>query len=948
MGVMERITAWNKTHTLLADILMAAVAAFLVIGMFGSGTTNPGLLAYFDGGPMVLWSLLLMVTIALRRTRPQAAALAFVAITVIQLVLGPTVVYADLLTPFMLYSVIVYGDPRNSKPFMILAFAIGALTAMVLAWTSSVGPLGNTDLQISAVSSCYSVNQYGMTGSCALVMAGSAVAIFILIALCLTSAIIVAFWQRARRATVRMMQERNDALRAQELEEQRIAALAERARIARDMHDVVAHTLSIIIVQSDGGRYAGAHDPALARHTMETIRHESERALHDMKRLLGVFGGSDHADWGDIDALIDQARSAAGDGCRILRTVTGTPAPSALGHQASCAMYRMVQEALTNVRKYAGPNVTVTIAETWDGHGLAVSVTDDGRGASSSLDGHKPGYGLIGMRERIEDVGGHVQSGPLIGGGFGVNASVPYDTELQTADARDAGLQPDDGTAHAAVSSAAAATTAPATTVPATVPSAPVAVPTATHDVESASSIHVRQHQADVKKNAAEQMAAVHSPAGRLYERVSRQPAAAGTHRHPRLSAARPSDAKASVAERTGSVTHTDVTATGTDVTATGRAADPRQPSRHIPEPPSTARLLARAKRLYATLRSKPISQAAANATGQANWIERLSQWMERHYLLSDLIAMLLLTFLLTNIGNAPMLYLDGLQMYGMSDRLFTMLSLLPCVFRRRFPESSALASFVFATFQLLLVPSVLAVNVIASMLSLYSAVLYGRDRAWRWTGLAALAGSLLFGFKTFVAEHGYETILQFLLSAPMGGSLTDATGHGGRGFNTAFMFTTVSLLLCVGMMALARWSRSSGTNVLVLQAREDALRAEQAKQRVLAANMERDRISANIQAEVTETLTGVIDKAVSGLTALDECERRGEEPSAQAITDAFAAIGSQGRTALAHMRKLLGVLRETGFSDEAHADAQPDMQLRPAASLDEQLSGRLEGHAGR
>lgn len=78
---------------------------------------------------------------------------------------------------------------------------------------------------------------------------------------CIISTVIVAFWQRARLATVRMMRERNEAIAARDQDERDIAALAERARIARDMHDVVAHTLSIIIVQSDGGRYAGTHDP---------------------------------------------------------------------------------------------------------------------------------------------------------------------------------------------------------------------------------------------------------------------------------------------------------------------------------------------------------------------------------------------------------------------------------------------------------------------------------------------------------------------------------------------------------------------------------------------------------------------------------------------------------------------------------------------------------------
>lgn len=114
-------------------------------------------------------------------------------------------------------------------------------------------------------------------------------------------------------------------------DERDIAALAERARIARDMHDVVAHTLSIIIVQSDGGRYAGTHDPAVARNTMETIRHESERALHDMQRLLGVFGGSPHADYNDIGNLVEQGAKRLPD----IRSDGISPAPPAQNNSAN-------------------------------------------------------------------------------------------------------------------------------------------------------------------------------------------------------------------------------------------------------------------------------------------------------------------------------------------------------------------------------------------------------------------------------------------------------------------------------------------------------------------------------------------------------------------------------------------------------------------------------------
>ena len=242
---------------------------------------------------------------------------------------------------------------------------------------------------------------------------------------CIISTIVMSFWHRARMATVRMMRERNEAIAARDQDERDIAALAERARIARDMHDVVAHTLSIIIVQSDGGRYAGTHDPAVARNTMETIRHESERALHDMQRLLGVFGGSPHADYNDIDNLVEQARTVSPD-IRIQRSITGTASPEQLGEQASTASYHVVQEALTNIRKYAGPHVDVYIKESWNNNSFTLTVTDNGRGAAASIDGHTPGYGLLGMRERIESAGGSLQAGPRLGGGFEVMATLPY------------------------------------------------------------------------------------------------------------------------------------------------------------------------------------------------------------------------------------------------------------------------------------------------------------------------------------------------------------------------------------------------------------------------------------------------------------------------------------------------------------------------------------------
>ncbi|WP_241216933.1 sensor histidine kinase [Bifidobacterium goeldii] len=845
----------RKARMLAIDSAVALLATLAFGLLFGTSVGNmPGMLFAYDSGPMSVWSAVLALPLALRRVRPQTAAAVFAGLTAVQLVAGPAMVPSDFLALIMLYSVIVYGDPRNTTAFIVLASALGAAAGPVMAWSLEIGPFFDPYITAAeyaqgaegSIRDCHAVYAGGgFTGSCAQIVLRQSAVYLAEIAACLIAIVIAAFWQRARLITIRMMQERNDAIQASEAEERHIAALAERARIARDMHDVVAHTLSIIIVQSDGGRYAGAHDPAVARSTMETIRHESERALHDMKRLFGVFGGSSHADYADIGALVEQAHAAAAstpDGGTVQRRITGLPQPQMLAPASSAAVYHLVQEALTNVRKYAGPNAHVLIDEHWSDSALDITVTDDGRGATASLDGHKPGYGLLGMRERVEAAGGTLEAGPRIGGGFMVHAHLPL------------------ASAHAYSTQTSSAT----------VNASPVTQST---------------------------------------------PVAQSTNDSARA------EAPADLAEQTSN-----------------RA--PRKPehgvfSPTLPRVPSWASV-------YKTIRSKPIAQAVL-ANGQSfNWIERLSQWTERHYLATDIIGTMLLIGIMF---NNPMSLLDGYT-YGTAEQainqFIVITTMLPLCLRRRFPESSAAMVALASAFQLIVFQPVMFSNLF-SLCALYSAVLYGRANAWRWTSVVSAANAMLFGFKVMLSNLGYASILHWLLRT------ADYTVTGvlstPRQLLQGFAWTLVIGVICMGTILLARWHRSSGANVLVLQAREEALREEQRKQRILAANMERDRISSRIQAEVSATLSSVIDRAVAGIRMLDDAAARGEEPSADAIQDAFAAIGAQGRVALKHMRQLLSVLRETGFSDEAHDHAQPEMQLRPAASLDEQLRHTAERH---
>ena len=861
-NLKQRLLSWMHGHVFAGDLIITIVVGFLLFGVTGSVTYNPGLLFDLSPSAQMAWEMVMLVPLLIRRWRPQTGALLCVAWTLAHLIFGPCLLGADILALFMLYSVIVYGNPKNTKAFIILALTIGLLASALIAWTMTNGPL-LTGGKVHTWSSWNSSNPNDTmvtediigsiyTGTSMSEVAGMMAQYMLAltpIEVCIISTIVMSFWHRARMATVRMMRERNEAIAARDQDERDIAALAERARIARDMHDVVAHTLSIIIVQSDGGRYAGTHDPAVARNTMETIRHESERALHDMQRLLGVFGGSPHADYNDIDNLVEQARTVSPD-IRIQRSITGTASPEQLGEQASTASYHVVQEALTNIRKYAGPHVDVYIKESWNNGLLTVTVTDNGRGAAASIDGHTPGYGLLGMRERIESAGGSLQAGPRLGGGFEVMATLPYGGKEPATD--------ETGEQYASEQSESCNTTAISS-------KAKLSDEAITRNI--AVSISVR-----IPNQPSEQTQETTQSAGRNY--------------------------------RSNALQHLRITA------------------------PNLRDLLK-------SLKLESVELANTSNARSSNWVERVSAWTQRHYVLMDAVGALLLVALLNPMSVS--LFFDSPRDMQLSRAIATCCVLALAV-RRRFPETCALIVFVLSVVQLVFLGSIEVGHIVASLCALYSAVLYGREHAWRWTGLAAVTCSALMGLKIAADQHGYTTLFDAIAASVGLTKPVSATASSGAAFFTGVMYTVAVLMLCAGIMAWARWARSSDSNALVLQAREEALMAEQEKQRILAANMERDRISASIQAEVTATLNSVINQAVDGIRMLDRAEAQGKEPTADEISTAFKAIGEQGRAALKRMRELLGVLRETGFSDDTHAGSASELQLRPAAPLEEQL----------
>src|SRR5215470_967570 len=247
---------------------------------------------------------------------------------------------------------------------------------------------------------------------------------------------------RSRRVIAAEAQERAELAERTREEEARARVDAERLRIAREVHDTVAHAIAIINVQSGVTAHVLDKRPEQAREALEAIEQTSSRALREMRAILGVLrddgdGRMPQPGLGQIDELTAKARDAGLD-VTLDATPPAAPLPSAVGSAA----YRILQESITNVIRHAGPT-RVTVALTSGTDVLEIRVTDEGRRAAPGDDPagpHRPaqrpagygaggpagpGRGILGMRERCQLLGGELDAKPTAGGGFEVTARLP-------------------------------------------------------------------------------------------------------------------------------------------------------------------------------------------------------------------------------------------------------------------------------------------------------------------------------------------------------------------------------------------------------------------------------------------------------------------------------------------------------------------------------------------
>ena len=247
---------------------------------------------------------------------------------------------------------------------------------------------------------------------------------------------------RALRTRTQLTEELHEAaLREVEAHERAAtdAASEERRRIAREMHDVVAHSVSVMVVQAGGARRILERDPARAIAAAGQIERTGREALAEMRRLLGVLHTEDdeHAARAPqptmtaVGGLVERAREAG-----LPVTFEETGARRSLPAGLDLAAFRVVQEGLTNALKYSG-HAETTVRVAWSETELVLDIADRGPGpaARDRVAGHDGGHGLVGMRERVRLYGGQLETGRREGGGFRIRAKLPLVAEAQTLEA---------------------------------------------------------------------------------------------------------------------------------------------------------------------------------------------------------------------------------------------------------------------------------------------------------------------------------------------------------------------------------------------------------------------------------------------------------------------------------------------------------------------------------
>ncbi|MCV7608315.1 histidine kinase, partial [Micrococcus luteus] len=440
---LRRLDQWTRLHPVRTDV-MAAAALFTVLVALPWIALGP-MVAPDPQGRQTAVSLLagagMVLPWAVRRVRPVASAAVVTAAAVLHLLAGPEFSLSLLMVPLTVYN-LAANAPRSVSVAGLLLGLVGGVANGVKVWlfpAQFVTPDG-----LTVRSPAEPLAMVIMAIGCGLV---------VLTAWAFGDVV------RNRRLAVRALEDRAHRLEVQSRQERELAAADERSHIAREMHDIVAHSLQVVISQADGARYAAAAKPALAVTALETIGQTGRSALADMRQLLGVLretgetvagvpgvtdddarrpaavvaspdgrgtrlppGRRPQPRLADLPALVETMRLS---GLEVSLLETDTPR-RALPAGGELAAYRIVQEALTNTLRHGGPDADAFATLAWTARGLDLQIDDDGCGAAADPATRGSGQGLRGAAERAALFGGTLETGPRVGTGYRVSAHLPY------------------------------------------------------------------------------------------------------------------------------------------------------------------------------------------------------------------------------------------------------------------------------------------------------------------------------------------------------------------------------------------------------------------------------------------------------------------------------------------------------------------------------------------
>lgn len=394
-GTLSAVTRWSNTHVFATDAVFALlIGSISILGYFTADATG-------SMRQQNLWGVVLIAcqtaALSTRRIAP-LRSLAAVLVFTVTFWMSDFPTSFDAFSLLAVYAATAHGGHDRRRVWRTVAGAVALLTTIAILGVI----VPSDDLPAAAV--------IGIA------------------ALHLTAAIAgqIVYDRHQRLAALEVRAARAETER--ELAT-RQAVLDERSRIARELHDVVAHGMSVMVVQAGAAQRLVNSQPDRASEALEQIQATGREALIEMRRMLGVLRGEQHdielAPQPTMDDLEQVVRHCVDAGIPTELIVEGQRPQRAVG--AEMTGYRIVQEALTNVIKHAGKPARAAVRVTYAPQAIRIEITDDGKGTTIDELRTQIGHGIIGMRERAELFAGTLQAGPRPGGGFRVAATIPLD-----------------------------------------------------------------------------------------------------------------------------------------------------------------------------------------------------------------------------------------------------------------------------------------------------------------------------------------------------------------------------------------------------------------------------------------------------------------------------------------------------------------------------------------